>query len=417
MQTCKAIVNEGKRKGEQCKFPSTENAYCGRHQRNFQHSEIVKEGKIPCRLFYRGCNNIVKKEGACEDCKTKLCKKTAKCSHLNCKFKTTGEKYCKKHIRDVYRDEEKEKGIQYCDINRGCFTICKEGYTTCETCRKKSYTREKEIYKKRTDIHDSLEKLTNNITQLCIQCGKDYEQFKTRFNKPSRMCKVCSNMNNEHDKKRPNRNRNFRNESYLRLDNYYKTYIRGAQKRNYTFSIDLELFKTLVKSKCYYCHYMKDNEVNGIDRINNELGYEPDNCVGCCETCNMMKYVLSQQFFIELCKIVSGTKIPSNEFYTQWNMYYKSRKQSYLKYKMNAELKRGLPFHITKEEYNILIVQPCYLCGFQNDKGIGLDRVDSSKRYYTIDNVKPCCYTCNLFKKDMTYDTLIEKVKIIASIW
>jgi hypothetical protein len=84
---------------------------------------------------------------------------------------------------------------------------------------------------------------------------------------------------------------------------------------------------------------------------------------------------------------------------------------------MNAELKRGLPFHITKEEYNILIVQPCYLCGFQNDKGIGLDRVDSSKNYYTIDNVKPCCYTCNLFKKDMTYDTLIEKVKIIASIW
>jgi hypothetical protein len=37
MGTCKAIVQEGPRKGEGCKFPGGENLYCDRHQRNYQH--------------------------------------------------------------------------------------------------------------------------------------------------------------------------------------------------------------------------------------------------------------------------------------------------------------------------------------------------------------------------------------------
>jgi hypothetical protein len=71
METCKAIVLEGSRKGLSCQFPRSDNGYCGRHQRNFQHEQLLKEGKIPCRFFFRGCNTIITSKGSCDDCKKK----------------------------------------------------------------------------------------------------------------------------------------------------------------------------------------------------------------------------------------------------------------------------------------------------------------------------------------------------------
>ena len=119
MQTCIAIVLEGRRRGQKCQFPPSENSFCNRHQRHYAYSQLVKDNKIPCRFFFRGCNTIVQTQGACEGCKSKMSKKTINCSHDTCKFNTTGDKYCKKHSRDTYRDEEKEKNIKYCDIDRG----------------------------------------------------------------------------------------------------------------------------------------------------------------------------------------------------------------------------------------------------------------------------------------------------------
>jgi hypothetical protein len=176
-------------------------------------------------------------------------------------------------------------------------------------------------------------------------------------------------------------------------------------------------FKTMVLSQCYYCHHFKDSETIGIDRINNSIGYEKDNCVPCCETCNMMKHMYHPLFFIKLCKIISGFEMPTEEFYKKWNMYYISRPRCYSKYKKHAETKRKLPFHISKDEWNVLIKQSCYLCGFQTNRGIGLDRIDSTKREYTMDNVKPCCYTCNMLKKDLSFEQLIEKATLISSVW
>jgi hypothetical protein len=73
-------------------------------------------------------------------------------------------------------------------------------------------------------------------------------------------------------------------------------------------------------------------------------------------------------------------------------------------------------------EYNdvaYLIQQPCYYCGTVNsNKKInrlnpagyeynGIDRIDSSKGY-TIDNVVPCCKTCNIAKRDMSQEYFIN---------
>ena len=123
LTTCKAIVT-GKRKGQQCGFPkSQDNDYCGRHQRNFKHEQIVNEGRFPCRFFFRGCDEILLENGSCDICKEKYSPKKTKCSQEGCKFRTKGDKYCGKHLRQAFHDEEKEKGIIYCNVERGCFNL------------------------------------------------------------------------------------------------------------------------------------------------------------------------------------------------------------------------------------------------------------------------------------------------------
>lgn len=76
----------------------------------------------------------------------------------------------------------------------------------------------------------------------------------------------------------------------------------NAQYRNIEWDIDLEFFRWITKQPCHYCgaepsqvYYPKKVKhygeyiYNGIDRVDNNLGYIPDNCVPCCGYCNWMK--------------------------------------------------------------------------------------------------------------------------------
>tara|TARA_R110000868_G_scaffold102972_4_gene283641 strand:+ start:942 stop:1487 length:546 start_codon:yes stop_codon:yes gene_type:complete len=89
-----------------------------------------------------------------------------------------------------------------------------------------------------------------------------------------------------------------------RLITWYK---HSANVRNYIFNIDVVQFKILTKGNCHYCNSEPSNIIltknhkyiyNGIDRINNELGYELNNCVSCCTICNRAKNNLKYDVFI-----------------------------------------------------------------------------------------------------------------------
>jgi hypothetical protein len=75
----------------------------------------------------------------------------------------------------------------------------------------------------------------------------------------------------------------------------YETY---AERANTRFQGQAVLTKTefnnLTKEKCHYCD--KDGP-NGIDRIDNTIGYTMGNCVPCCKHCNYVKGHLSQVDF------------------------------------------------------------------------------------------------------------------------
>lgn len=77
MPTCKAISQEGSRKGLQCTFEllDTSEQYCGRHQRNKEYDIGIADRKRWCRFFFRGCSNTIndlpEKIASCEECRSK----------------------------------------------------------------------------------------------------------------------------------------------------------------------------------------------------------------------------------------------------------------------------------------------------------------------------------------------------------
>jgi transposase len=87
----------------------------------------------------------------------------------------------------------------------------------------------------------------------------------------------------------------------------YGVYKYGAKHRNLTFNLPLDRFKTLILTNCHYCgkppssHYKNkcyDLTYNGIDRIDNNVGYEEDNTVTCCWFCNKMKGTFTHEEFV-----------------------------------------------------------------------------------------------------------------------
>ncbi len=93
-----------------------------------------------------------------------------------------------------------------------------------------------------------------------------------------------------------------------RTFNRYKT---SANERGYAFELSREEFEYLIFQNCFYCNSKPSQErragkseiiINGIDRKNNDKGYNKKNCVPCCKTCNGMKSDLSFRRFINHLK-------------------------------------------------------------------------------------------------------------------
>ena len=86
-----------------------------------------------------------------------------------------------------------------------------------------------------------------------------------------------------------------------------REYKHSAKQRNITYSLSDNLLLQLVKEPCNYCNsepfkpHREDNNFlyNGLDRINNNIGYLESNVVPCCYICNKMKGVLSKEEFME----------------------------------------------------------------------------------------------------------------------
>lgn len=101
-------------------------------------------------------------------------------------------------------------------------------------------------------------------------------------------------------------------------------YRRDALRRGLSFNLTEQLFAELTRRACWYCGtapaQVKANisahnpEIaersryvyNGIDRVDNTRGYEPDNVVPCCKTCNRAKDTMTETKFVDWVERVAA---------------------------------------------------------------------------------------------------------------
>jgi 5-methylcytosine-specific restriction endonuclease McrA len=96
----------------------------------------------------------------------------------------------------------------------------------------------------------------------------------------------------------------------------YRSYQRDARRRKLDFELSAEEFKILATGPCDYCgscrmqtKYSRGKPENpayhfgafkytGVDRVDSSKGYAIDNCVSCCNICNIAKNSMSRKDFI-----------------------------------------------------------------------------------------------------------------------
>lgn len=79
--------------------------------------------------------------------------------------------------------------------------------------------------------------------------------------------------------------------------NKWRHYYYRSLKKQMKFSLSHEEFENLLfKNGCRYCG---DNDNMTIDRIDSSKGYTSYNTQSCCNTCNILKYYLSEKVFLK----------------------------------------------------------------------------------------------------------------------
>ena len=77
-----------------------------------------------------------------------------------------------------------------------------------------------------------------------------------------------------------------------------------AAKKGLAFELTFDKYFELIKTPCHYCGgFTKNKSIrnkfghNGVDRVDNQVGYIPGNWVACCYICNKAKSNLALKEF------------------------------------------------------------------------------------------------------------------------
>jgi hypothetical protein len=323
----------------------------------------------------------------------------------------TTETYCSKHARQALIDKAQKDGTRLCDIARGCFTVLEDHQSKCTHC----------LHKAR--IHDR--KRNDQKRQdptLCLDCGTkltEESRAKGKHDKSLRRCIPCYKKLQIYESQRAPRERNYKAEAFTNKHVLWNHYVKSAQKRGLDFALSKARFLALILEPCFFCAYQKDGEVNGLDRIDNNKGYVDENVTSCCTTCNFLKGSQHPQEFLDKLGAIHRFRMYTtpiaSELIETWNTTYLSKTAPHYKTYAKSANSRNIEWAISEEEFAAIVKQPCYLCGIATDdtNKNGIDRFENRKGY-RLDNCRPCCGHCNLMKRDIPYETIIEKASIIA---
>jgi hypothetical protein len=107
-----------------------------------------------------------------------------------------------------------------------------------------------------------------------------------------------------------NRDKQLKGDGVASFNNYLNSYIQSARKRDYVFELTEEQFKEVIAKDCVACgsppkeisrrtkkYSATPILANGVDRIDNKLGYIVGNIQPMCAPCNKAKSSMGYEAF------------------------------------------------------------------------------------------------------------------------
>jgi hypothetical protein len=128
---------------------------------------------------------------------------------------------------------------------------------------------------------------------LCIFCKEEKFVSNSQLNQGASLShQKCKNTLNGLER----RNNTERSKQVI-ISTVISQYKCHSKQRNYKFELTRDEVALLIFNDCSYCGSLPDQQYydrtelkyNGMDRVNNRLGYITGNCVTCCGTCNRAK--------------------------------------------------------------------------------------------------------------------------------
>lgn len=226
---------------------------------------------------------------------TKSCGCVSKSKILNYWINKCGEvnKFGLKLLEYIHHNEHRAATYKYLCTCGKTNSITYQNFLKTKSCGCNNQVQLGEIYKnyKVLNIENS------KAIVECLICGKVKKlQYNALYKKSNNNC-ICNTglaTKTYEFKDELKKYRNLRNS------------VLNRRKRD--FNIEFEDFLKIAKQPCNYCgedFNDKKGKTHGLDRIDSALGYEINNVVASCYTCNCMKNDLNiKDFYKHLERII-----------------------------------------------------------------------------------------------------------------
>lgn len=387
--------------------------FCGKHQTCAFKEQTELNGKKVCSDYIRGCRVVLDKDYAyvkCDDCRQK-------------------ERVSDKKLRDKKHEmanETKNDDNPFCP---GCskkypqidfFGENGRHYKRCYACRQKDYDndkREKRVrdyseYEARPEVKIRRKNYKINNPEKCKAYTDKYKLKLIEKMGKEEVNKMIAERTRKYRKSHPEIMNKIYDKVKKNPKHRYKYYVRSAKERSIEWSLSYDDCVEYFDKKCYYCRekYVIGGHLLGIDRLDNSDGYFKENCVTCCEICNMIKCEWQEEcLYSRVIHILSNLFI-TNDFYSNFNITHDSMSLTYNNFTKSC-VGRKKTNNLTENEFGVIKSFPCYLCGKENSKNHinGIDRIDNSKGY-CVGNCLACCKDCNYMKREYKLEDFILKL-------
>jgi hypothetical protein len=382
--------------------------YCGCHKIANADERAYLEGKYRCIGYRISCLNLLTETefnncaGVCKDCSSARADVMRDHVIPMSKYNTLTDSEKEGYTRCNYKD-----GACSNFMDMGYFDMQKKHIRKCPMCLGRQALCESRMGRKRGPSNkprsaEEMErrKERQHEKKYWIKSRETMKQYNPNF---------YTNKNaaaREWRRNNPDKMMQFylrrSNDPYVKFD----VYRRRARVAGIEFALGREQCYEFFKAPCAYCGTHDNNKsrypsytvmgkqiqssINGVDRVDNQVGYTPENCISCCSLCNKFKYKTTKDTLLykalAILNHLGAIKADCQHYY-----------------ELNWSVGSG------GEKYG----KECYICGHKEN--LGIDRFKSGVDYTELSNNRACCSSCNYLKSDISYDILVEHLGHIAN--